>query len=201
MTEEMRNRLEEAANGYEEWKDIKDYKGQYQVSNIGRVRSLDREVIKSDGQISLYRGKILKQSKTTAGYYMVVLCNVGKQKPARIHRLVAEAFLPNPNNLPSINHKNEIKTDNRVDNLEWCDQKYNSRYGTARERGLATRNRMKVSGAEKPVEQRDFDGTIIATYKSITDASNQTGVGQTNILRACRNIYHHAGGYKWNYKL
>ena len=108
----------------EEWRDIKGYEGYYQVSNYGRVRSLDRVI---DNRIIKGKLKCIKYSKL--GYCIVSLYKNGTPKFYLIHRLVAEAFIPNINNFPQINHKNEIKADNRVENLEWCDSSYNINYG------------------------------------------------------------------------
>lgn len=127
----------------EEWRDIKGYEGFYQVSNLGRVRSLDRykNQVSKRGRIypAFCPGRILKQ--TYRGNYLRVnlyhLSGNGisyNGESFSVHRLVAEAFIPNPNNLPCINHKDENKENNCVDNLEWCTYKYNSNYGTIRER-------------------------------------------------------------------
>lgn len=119
----------------EVWKDIiiEGFEG-YQVSNLGRVRSFDRiSKGKNDSQ-RLVKGRVLIQQKLKNGYLRVGLCDGIKMTKFLVHRLVAQAFIPNPNNLPQINHKSEVKTDNRVENLEWCDHKYNNNYGTVNER-------------------------------------------------------------------
>lgn len=118
----------------EEWKDIKGYEGYYQVSNLGRVKSLPRLLIYSDGQKHYYKEKILKPQKHYRGYLLVVLCKCGVRCGDVVHRLVAEAFIPNPNNYNEINHIDEDKTNNRVDNLEWCTHIYNINFGTRNER-------------------------------------------------------------------
>lgn len=113
------------------WKDINGYEGIYQISNLGNVKSLDRYVnsaIKNNSKVKR-KGQLLKP-KLNQGYYEVSLIVGNNRKWFKVHRLVAEAFIPNPNNYPQINHKDEIKTNNRVDNLEWCDAKYNCNYGT-----------------------------------------------------------------------
>lgn len=123
----------------EEWKNVIGYEGLYEVSNTGQVRSLDRYVKYSNGRIHLHKGKVLSSGKDKYGYLAVCLSCNGKQKIIKIHRLVAEAFIPNPNNLPQVNHKDEVKTNNRVDNLEWCDHKYNVNYGHRTENAINTR--------------------------------------------------------------
>lgn len=112
------------------WKDITGYEGIYQVSNLGRVKSLERVVVIGYGAKRLFKEKILKNNVNNKnGYVYVGLHKDGKTKQSRVHRLVALEFLKNEDNLPHINHKNEIKTDNSVDNLEWCTSKYNNNYG------------------------------------------------------------------------
>ena len=117
----------------EEWRPIEGYEGLYEVSNTGQVRSLDRYV-KNNYSYRLQKGKVLSPEKNKDGYLLVSLCCNGKQNLRTVHRLVAQAFIPNPNNLPQVNHKDENKSNNRVDNLEWCDQAYNNLYGTRQER-------------------------------------------------------------------
>ena len=114
---------------------IKGYQ-YYEVSNLGRVRSLDHWTERKNGGYQFYRGRVLRQSKSgpDRGYRCVMLTENGVQKRYSVHRLVAEAFIPNPDNFPCVNHKNEVKNDNRVENLEWCDVKYNNSYGTKPQR-------------------------------------------------------------------
>ena len=110
------------------WRDIPEYEGLYQVSNMGQVKSLNRYVRGNSNSKMFKKGILLKFSSDKDGYLTVGLHKDKKQKLMKIHRLVALAFLENPENLPCINHKNEIKTDNRVENLEWCTYQYNATY-------------------------------------------------------------------------
>lgn len=127
----------------EEWKSIPGYEGLYEISSYGRVKSLDRYVKVKSKSYRLQKGKMLSPIKNKYGYLQVFLCCNGKYKIISVHRLVAIAFLPNPDNLPIINHKNEDKSDNRVENLEWCNHKYNSNYnGVLKKRS----QRMKDNG-------------------------------------------------------
>ena len=116
------------------WRPILGYEGVYEVSSYGRVRSLDRY----DGRNHFIKGRIMKRSYCSNGYLSIDLCLNGKIKKCLVHRLVALTFIPNPDNLPMVNHLDEDKTNNRVDNLEWCTAKYNINYGTARIRGKET---------------------------------------------------------------
>lgn len=132
------------------WKDIEGYEGFYQVSNMVKVRSLDR-VVNNNGGKWLVKGRILKPNLNSHGYLQVILCKNGIHRAKTVHRLIAEAFIKNPNNYPQINHKNGIKTDNRVDNLEWCDQSHNMRH--AYKNGLSSKIGEKNSRAKLTKKQ------------------------------------------------
>ena len=162
------------------WKDIKDYEGLYQVSNLGRVKSL-----------KYGKEKILKSCKLNNGYLIVNLHKEGKQKHYYIHRLVATAFIPNPDNLSQVNHINEDKTDNRVENLEWCDNKYNINYGTRNER-IGKTNSI-------PILQFDLDGEFVKKWDSIMQVERELGFDNSGICMCCKGKRKSAYGYKWRY--
>lgn len=130
----------------EVWKDIEGYE-YYQVSNLGRIRSLDREIIHSNGKHYFYKGQILKCGYDTDGYCQVTIGSGKTRRTKKVHQIVAKHFIPNPDNLPCINHKNERKNDNRVDNLEWCTVAYNNSYGTRTER-MTEKVKGKIFSAE-----------------------------------------------------
>lgn len=112
----------------EVWKDVKGYEGFYQVSNKGRVKSLARTIVRSDGQYKSIKEKILKSGTSSKGYQQINLCRNGKQKTMKIHRLVAEAYIPNSKNKPEVNHKDGDKSNNVISNLEWVTPKENMRH-------------------------------------------------------------------------
>ena len=161
------------------WKDIKGFEGLYQVSNLGRVKSLRRNII-------------LRQGITRKGYESVLLCTNSIHKGYYIHRLVAHAFIPNPDNLPQVNHKDENKTNNCVGNLEWCDGKYNINYGT----GIAKR----VKSQSKKVLQFKPDGTFVKEWESTMDVERNLGFDNAHISKCCRGKYAYAYGFLWKYK-
>lgn len=122
-------------NTEEVWKDVLGYEGRYAVSNCGRVKRLAGFKRARNNGVSVVKEKILVTSYSKKGYKRITLSDSeGKLRSFMIHRLVAIAFIPNPHNYPQINHLNEIKDDNRVDNLEWCDAKHNNHWGTRAER-------------------------------------------------------------------
>lgn len=176
------------------WKDIKGYEGFYMVSNKGRVKSVDRKVITRNrwGEVEKnFKGKIISPTlcKKT-GYYHVVLNNSDKGKTFKVHRLVAIAFLENKDNLPQVNHKDENKKNNCVDNLEWCTAKYNSNYGTKAKRAAMVQS--------KRVAQMKNDETI-EIYESLHDVTRKTGINFKNVCSVCNGLRKTAGGYVWKY--
>ena len=122
------------------WKPVKGFEGYYEVSNLGRVRSIDRVVVDNVRNCErLLKGKILIQRDNGNGYKSVMLCKEHKLYNKYVHRIVAEVFIPNLDNLPQVNHKDEDKSNNRTDNLEWCTSFYNNEYGTRKKRWYETR--------------------------------------------------------------
>ena len=142
--------------------------------------------------------KELKQRKDKDGYFGVLLCNkVSKRKRFKVHRLVSLAFIPNPDNLPEVNHKDECKTNNNVSNLEWCSKSYNINYGTRNERcGEKQLNRKDKSRA---VKQFTKYGRFIAEYPSIAEVERQTGFYKSNISQCCKGKLKSAYCYIWRY--
>lgn len=149
----------------EEFKEIEEFP-KYEVSNLGRVRNKNT-------------GKILKTRKSNSGYLYV---SFWRDHNRFVHRLVAKTFISNPNNYPEVNHINEDKEDNCIDNLEWCDHKYNSNYSLA-----------------KRVNQYTLDGKLIETFRSINEAGEKTSIHPHCISSVCRGVNNSAGGYIWRF--
>lgn len=164
------------------WRDIKDYEGLYQISNLGRVRGVFN-----------YRGKnhILKQNIKN-NYYQVGLRKSNSRRWRGVHRLVAETFIPNPDNLPCVNHKDENKLNNKSENLEWCTFSYNNTYGNRIEKV-----KKKTS---KPIKQYDLDGNFIKEFHSISEASRETKINISNIVFNLQGKYKQTKGYVWELK-
>lgn len=133
------------------------------------------------------------------GYYIIVLYRNGESKTYPIHRLVALAFISNPDNLPAVNHKDEVKTNNMVGNLEWCSIKYNINYGTRNER--CSEKQLNRKDLSKPVKQFKKDGVFIKEYPSMKEAERQTGFDQRGISQCCNGRRKQAYGYIWKYKI
>lgn len=185
----------------EEWRTIEGYEGLYEVSNFGRVKSLkfDKE-------------KVLQQGKNTNGYLYVVLYKEGKVKNFLVHRLVASAFIDNPNNYPCINHKDENPSNNCVDNLEWCDQKYNVNFGTGIQRRVAntdykTLTIKRVASTDykaiaeklsRQVYQYSQDGELVAIWGSTMECG-RNGFFQSHVASCCRGERKTHKGFKWSY--
>lgn len=179
---EYNNQFTQEELNNEVWKDVgeckgyEEYKGLYKVSNLGRVKN-NKCMVKS-------------LNINHRGYYSVKLYSKGKSKNARINRLVALAFLPNPEDLPVVNHKDENKLNNRVNNLEWCTVKYNNNYGTTKER------------RSKPVIMYDKQDNKLREFNSVIDANQYLGKRKhsSNINKCCNGKHKTAYGYKWKYK-
>ena len=156
------------------WKDIKGYEGLYQVSNLGNVRSMDR--ITRDGR--KIKGKNIKpHTNGNSRYLRAALCNNGKIKYENIHRLVAKAFIPNPENKPEVNHKDENPSNNFIDNLEWMTSKENSNYGTGHLRAILNTNFDSIKAkTSKPINQYDMNGKFIKRFKSLSDVPSSVWV-------------------------
>lgn len=178
----------------EEWRDIAGYEGLYKVSNMGRVKSLGNG---NSNNSNNCKERILKSVKHKDGYLLIDLCKEGKRKGHRVHRLVAQAFIDNPDNLPEVNHKDENKENNCVSNLEWCDRKYNINYGTRTQKvAELNRNSQKVS---KPIMAIHKINGLILTFPSAREASRQVGVPVSNISACCNGRLKSAGKYIWKY--
>lgn len=165
------------------WKQIKGYEGLYEVSNFGNIMSLN---YKRTGQVN-----VLSPVEDKDGYLYVGLHKNGKQKICFIHRLVAEAFIPNWFDYPQVNHKDENKQNNHIDNLEWCDCKYNSNFGT--------RNERRVKKQSKPVLQLTKTGEFVREWSSTAEAG-RNGFDQGGVSNCCRGKLKHYKGFIWKYK-
>ena len=166
---------------FENWTDIITHKGLYQISDLGRVRN--------------HRGRILKGYTNNKGYKMVHLRTKDSNKLYSIHRLVAIHFIPNPDNLPCVNHKDENKANNRANNLEWCTHNYNINYGTGNKR----RSKTKINNTYNTKAVRCVE--LKKTFASTREAQRKTGIDCSQISAVCnhKKNYKTAGGYHWHY--
>ena len=189
----------------EKWKDVKDFEKLYQISNLGNVRSLDT-IINCKGAKGidehLRKGRILKKHKGTTGYYYINLSKNSKIKQVRVHRLVAETFIPNPNNLPCVNHKDGNKLNNNTSNLEWCSYSYNN--SEAYKIGLKQNKYKGKYGKEaqfsKPLLQYTLDNKFIKEWENASQVKRELGFCAENIRSVCNGRRKQANGYKWKYK-
>ena len=167
----------------EEWRPVKDFDRKYEISNLGRVKSLSRNYLYG------HHGDIILKTNDRRGYRGVTLFKDGKRYYYSVHRLVAEAFIPNPDNLPCVNHKDEDKTNNVVNNLEWCTYEQNSNYGTCRS---------KISkNVSRKVIAYTRDGKVVRVFNSMTEASKELNISLSHISRCCKYTHLTARGLKW----
>lgn len=192
------------------WKPVVGFEGLYEVSNLGRVKRLPKQTRLHRPFIS--KEKLMSYSLDKYGYPTLMLSNKSIRKLCKIHRLVAIAFLDNPNNFEQVNHKNEIKTDNRVVNLEWCDAAYNTNYGTRGERISKARKGRKLTEGEilahkrmsKPIVAISISDNSITHYASSYEAECN-GFLRSNVKSCCKFKFNKLGnnvykGYKWYYE-
>lgn len=182
------------------WKDVRGFEGLFQVSSHGRVRSMSRLVLnKLTGVVHLHKGIVLKQQKNGHGYMCISIQHTRKDKKRRyVHQLVAETFLENPNNFHDINHKNEDKADNRVENHEYCDRKHNVNWGTAIERKRLKMYENTMTRFPNVI-QYDKNMNVVAVYGNAGHASRVTGYNQGCICRCCRRERTFYKGFIWRY--
>lgn len=167
----------------EEWRDVVGFEGLYQVSNIGNVRNIKTN-------------KERAKQTTPEGYKFVILHDAKRGISARtkgVHRLVAEAFIPNPDNKPCVNHKDESHDNNVVDNLEWVTYQENNLYGTRLQRAAESER-----DSAKEVHRYTLDGEYIDSFRSAVEASRQLGIPFANIYRCCNGERKTANGFKWS---
>ena len=172
------------------WKDIAGYEGKYQVSNLGRVKSL-------------WKHKLMCPRANNQGYYQIYLYSDSKtRKMYSVHRLVAQAFIENPDNLPIVNHKDENPSNNCVTNLEWCSHKYNVCYGNGLSKAMETRSLRNRKTAPKAILQYTKEGIFIKEFDSISDAARDLEIGLGNLWECLNKKYGRktAGGFIWKYK-
>lgn len=188
--------METRKQSNEEWRPVVGYENCYEVSNLGRVRSVERTLNRSDGRKHTVKATLLHQHNHQKGYKVVGLSMDGIQKLAKVHRIVAIAFIPNPDNLSMVNHKDEDKTNNRVENLEWCDNKYNCNYGTVQARLTEIRKKSWLAVIGTDISGKEH------RFASIQEAANHVGGKAPCISQCCRKIQgkHSAYGYKWRYE-
>jgi hypothetical protein len=181
------------------WKDIKDFEGLYQVSNKGRVKSLKRLYLSANGGQRHIEEHIVK-TQYSKGYLRIHICKNGKYYSKSVHRLVAEAFISNPENKPCVDHINGKRDDNRIENLKWCTIKENNNNPIYKENNRNARVGGKNCNS-KWVAKLDDNNVLLCVYDSISNALKDNNVRNGHISECCNGKYGHKTfkGYKWQY--
>lgn len=181
------------------WKEIPGWEGLYMASNTGKIKGICHFVVSKGGCLRRTHSVVLKEKINKFGYLVVRLQDksTSRDRFYMVHRLIANTFIPNTQNLPFINHKDEDKTNNCVDNLEWCTAKYNVNYGTCQERKIETQ-RLKHPNMKR-IRQISMNGMLIREFISISDAARSVGVDKTRISRCCHNSNYSCRGFKWEF--
>ena len=182
----------------EKWMEIKGYEDKYQISSFGRVKSLERMVVSGRGGFRRIKGCLMKLKLDKDGYETVALRDYSqKQKTLKVHRLVAESFIPNPKNKPQVNHVDEVKSNNVISNLEWCTCRENVNHGTM----LIRRAKRRINGSgSKKVKQIDLAGNLIKEWPSVSEAGRH-GYTKSQISDCCLGRGKTHKGYKWRYSI
>lgn len=177
------------------WEDIPQLKNLYAISNFGRLKSYARSLVRADGRRYKTSERIVRLSVNHTGYYSYRPSIEGELRSVLIHRLIAEAFIPNPDNLPYVNHRDENKLNNGIENLEWCTAKYNSNYGTCQKRRANTlRNNLRP---KLPViKQYSLNGELINTYVGRREIEDN-GFNYRSVRNCCCHNVYTANGYVW----
>lgn len=181
----------------EEWRPVVGYEGLYEVSDRGNVRSLDMRLKCKNNSFRIKKGVQLKPYIDEDGYCRVGLHNIEKSETKGVHRLVAEAFIPNPDNKPQVDHINGVRNDNRVENLRWFTLKENNSTDLAKSR--KSKAAFERSDNKKIVYQYTLDGEFVAKYNSTMEMERKNGFKRQSICRCCNKKQKTAYNYKWSY--
>ena len=173
------------------WKDIKEYEGLYQISNLGNIKSVN----KKDSLGRKVNGKMMKPIKRKDGYLDITLHKNGEAKHFLIHKIVAKTFIKNKNNYKEINHIDENKRNNNIDNLEWCDRSYNINYGKANK----SRRKKLLNKRGKKIAQLDNNKQIIKIFPSLMQTVRELKLNKSHLSQCCNGKRKTTGGYYWQY--
>lgn len=181
----------------EEWRDVVGYEGIYKISSFGRIMSMSR-IVKYSTYTKCTFPCLMSQHRKENGYFTIVLKGNGKRKWFSVHRLVAEAFIPNPNGYPCVDHKNDNPLDNRASNLQWCTHEFNNSKEHHRLAESLSKRGKRLPSIQKPIVQLSKNGDFVRIYPSMTDADRE-GFQHSAIHRVIHNKLNSHRGFKWMY--